>query len=136
MNDSVLNKLATIDRCLKHIRDVYALAKDNFGTDHTSQDSIVLNLQHACQASIDIANYYNKKPFSKFPKDNHDRFETLSKSGLISTELALNLQELIEFSRAATCNDQTLNLDIVKHVVEQCLTDFEAFITSVKELEA
>lgn len=136
MNDAILNKLAIIERCLKCIRDVYALAKDNFGTDHTSQDSIILNLQRACQASVDIANHFNRTLFSKFPKDNHDSFEALSKSGFISIQLALRLMELIEFSNDAVRGDQTLNLEIVKHLVENRLSDFEDYITSVKELEA
>lgn len=30
MNNSILNKLATIERCLRRIRDVYALSKEEF----------------------------------------------------------------------------------------------------------
>jgi len=40
MNDSIINKLASIDRYLDRIREVYALAKENFDSDYTSQDSI------------------------------------------------------------------------------------------------
>ena len=136
MNDSILNKLATIDRCLKRIREVYDLSKEQFDTNYTSQDSIILNLQRICQASIDLANHFNRTLFSKFPGDSRESFEALHKSGLISTELTLNLQELVYFSRLAVCDHQAFNLEIVKHVVECRLADFENFITSVKELEA
>jgi len=53
MNDATLNKLASIERCVKRIREVYRLSGAHFETDYTSQDSIILNLQRACEASID-----------------------------------------------------------------------------------
>ena len=93
MNDSILNKLATIDRCLKRIRDVYTLAKDNFETDYTSQNSIILNLQRACEASIDTANILNKQLQTGIPQSSRDSFELLKKAGFISAPLALNLQK-------------------------------------------
>ena len=136
MNEVIDNKIAKIHHGLTRIREVYYLAKDRLDTDLTSQDSIIFNLQRACQASVDIANYFTKTLFSKFPKDSRESFETLHKSGLISIQLALNFQELIEFSRTATLNDQMLNLDVVKHLVENRLSDFEDYITSLKIFEA
>ena len=61
MNDVVINKIATIERCLQRINLVYAEVGVNLSTDFTRQDSIVLNLQRACEASIDLANYVNKQ---------------------------------------------------------------------------
>ena len=135
MNDIIDHKVATIHHSLARINEVYYLAKDNLDKDLTSQDSITFNLQRACQASVDLANHFNRTLFSKFPKDYRDSFETLHKSGLISTELTLSLQELIDLSHAAVRDDQILNLEILKHVVGNRLSDFEDFITSVKELE-
>jgi uncharacterized protein YutE (UPF0331/DUF86 family) len=136
MNDSILNKLATIDRCLKRIREVYDLAKEQFDTDYTSQDSIILNLQRACEASIDAANILNKQHNTGIPQSSRDSFELLKKTGLISAPLALNLQKMVGLRNVAVHDYQTLNLEIVKHVVENRLSDFEEFIISVKELEA
>lgn len=133
MNDSILNKLATIDRCLKRIRDVYALAKENFDTDYTSQDSIILNLQRACEASIDAANILNKQHQTGIPQSSRDSFELLKKAGLISAPLALNLQKMVGLRNVAVHDYQTLNLEIVKHVVEHRLGDFEEFIDAVKK---
>lgn len=133
MNDSILNKLATIDRCLKRIRDVYALAKANFDTDYTSQDSIILNLQRACEASIDAANILNKQHQTGIPQSSRDSFELLKKAGLISAPLALNLQKMVGLRNVAVHDYQTLNLEIVKHVVEHRLGDFEEFVDTVKK---
>jgi uncharacterized protein YutE (UPF0331/DUF86 family) len=134
MNDSILNKLATIDRCLGRIREVYALAKENFDTDYTSQDSIILNLQRACEASIDAANILNKQHQTGIPQSSRDSFELLKKAGLISAPLALNLQKMVGLRNVAVHDYQTLNLEIVKHVVEHRLSDFEEFVKAMKSL--
>ena len=60
MNDVVINKIASIERCLQRINTVYSEVGDDLTTDFTRQDSILLNLQRACEASIDLANYINK----------------------------------------------------------------------------
>ncbi|MDQ0178297.1 uncharacterized protein YutE (UPF0331/DUF86 family) [Bacillus chungangensis] len=53
-NDVILNKINVIERCLIRIKEVYANDPSNL-QDYTKQDSIVLNIQRACQASIDLA---------------------------------------------------------------------------------
>lgn len=54
MNDVILNKVTTIERSVKRIHDVYENNPENL-TDFTKQDSMILNIQRACEASIDIA---------------------------------------------------------------------------------
>ena len=54
MNDVILNKTTTIERCIKRIHEVYEGNPENL-TDYTKQDSIILNIQRACEASIDLA---------------------------------------------------------------------------------
>jgi hypothetical protein len=55
MDEIVLNKAATIERCLRRITDEYAGDLANLEEDLTRQDSIILNIQRACEASIDLA---------------------------------------------------------------------------------
>lgn len=134
MNDSIINKLATINRCLDRIRDVYALSKDQFDTDYTSQDSIILNIQRACEASIDAANILNKQHQTGIPQSSRDSFELLKKARILSAPLTLNLQKMVGLRNIAVHDYQTLNLDIVKHIVEHRLGDFEDFIAEIKML--
>lgn len=54
MNDVILNKVASIERCIKRIYEEYEDNPDNL-TNYTKQDSIILNIQRACEASIDIS---------------------------------------------------------------------------------
>ena len=101
MNDIIDHKIAIIDYSLARIREVYNLAEDNFNTDLTSQDSIIFNLQRACQASIDLANHLNRTLFSQFPGDSRESFEALHKAGLTSAPLVLNLQKMIGLRNVA-----------------------------------
>ena len=135
MNEIIDHKIAMIQHSLARIHEVYYLAKDRLDADLTSQESIIFNLQRASQASVDIANCFNKTLFSKFPNDYRDSFDALHTSGLISTHLALSLQELIDFRSSAIRNEQTLNFEDVKRLVENRLSDFEDFINSINVLE-
>ena len=135
MNDIIDHKIATIHHSLTRIREVFHLAEDRLDTDLTSQKSMIFNLERTCQASVEITNHLNKTLSSTFPKDYRESFEALHESGLISTELTLRLQELIDFRSPAIRNEQTLNFEDVKRLVENRLSDFEDFINSIKVLE-
>ena len=54
-DDVVLNKAATIERCLQRVLNEYAGDKQNLVANQTKQDAIILNLQRACKSSIDAA---------------------------------------------------------------------------------
>lgn len=48
MNDIVLNKKESIERCIRQIRRYYAAPSDlPFAADHLRQDAIAINLQRA-----------------------------------------------------------------------------------------
>ena len=67
VNDVILNKISVIERCIVRINDVYAEDANNL-TDFTKQDSIVLNIQRACEACIDLAMHISAPINSVFPK--------------------------------------------------------------------
>lgn len=54
LDDVVTNKIATIERCLARVREEYRDEPARLDS-LTVEDSIVLNLQRACEASIDLA---------------------------------------------------------------------------------
>jgi uncharacterized protein YutE (UPF0331/DUF86 family) len=53
-NDVILHKMSVIERCIKRIHEEYENNPKNL-ENYTKQDSIILNLQRACEASIDLA---------------------------------------------------------------------------------
>jgi uncharacterized protein YutE (UPF0331/DUF86 family) len=54
VDDVVLNKAAIIERCWRRVRQEYRDDPSRL-SDQTRQDAIVLNLERACQAAIDLA---------------------------------------------------------------------------------
>ena len=132
MNDVIINKIATIERCLERINVVYAEVGDNLSTDFTRQDSIVLNLQRACEASIDLANYINKQQKLGIPQSSRDSFELLLKAVLLPEKVAANLKKMVGLRNIAVHDYQELNIDIVKFIVENHLVDFQHFIKAIK----
>lgn len=54
-DDVILNKAAIIERCVARVREEYADDERNLTDNLTRQDSIILNLQRACEAAIDLA---------------------------------------------------------------------------------
>lgn len=59
-HDVILNKIATIEKCLLRVKEEYYADSEHFNTNYTRQDSVVLNLERASQASIDIATHIVK----------------------------------------------------------------------------
>ena len=134
MNDVIINKIAIIERCINRITEVYQEAGVKFDTDYTRQDSVILNLQRACEACIDLANIINKQHNTGIPQSSRDSFELLNKASLLPSALSQNLQKMVGLRNIAVHDYQTLNLAIVKHVVENRLSDFENFCQAVKSL--
>ena len=54
IDDVILNKAEIIERCWQRIKEEYGNNTDNLRTNQTKQDAIILNLERACQACIDI----------------------------------------------------------------------------------
>jgi hypothetical protein len=53
-DDVLLNKAASIERCIKRARDEYASEPDTFVQSLTRQDAAILNIQRACEAALDM----------------------------------------------------------------------------------
>lgn len=134
MNKDVLyNKISIIERCLTRVREVYNQDPDNL-RDYTKQDSIVLNIQRAVEATIDIAMYIVSVKKLGIPQNSRDAFEVLNSNNLIDDSMLEKLKSMIGFRNIAVHNYQKLNLDILQKVVENHLEDFKEFIYIVNKL--
>ena len=54
IDDVVLNKMQIIERCLRRVQEEYGGTPDSL-RNFTKQDSIILNIQRACEAAMDLA---------------------------------------------------------------------------------
>lgn len=134
MNDVILNKITTIERCVKRIHEVYEGNPENL-TDYTKQDSIILNIQRACEASIDLAMHIVSEHRLGMPKTSRETFKLLEEANIIETCLAKNLMNMIGFRNIAVHDYQTLNLDILEAILKKHISDFKDFTTAILEFE-
>lgn len=127
MDDVVLNKAAVIERCLARVREVYADDERNLLENLTRQDSIILNLQRACEAAIDLAMHFVRKGRLGIPQDSREAFEILASAGQVSREQATKLRLMVGFRNVAVHNYQSLNLAIVREIIGSHLDDLAFF---------
>jgi len=97
VDDILLNKAAIIERCLKRIGEEYVGHEVELESDFTRQDSIVLNLQRACEAAIDAAMHLVRVHRLGVPQSSRDAFVMLEKSGCLAGELAASMQSMVGF---------------------------------------
>lgn len=126
MNDVILNKTATIERCLRRIHEVYDQDPENL-KDFTKQDSIVLNIQRACEASIDLAMHLISDKSLGVPKSSRDGFKLLEDAGIIENDLAKTLMNMVGFRNIAVHDYQALEIEILESILNKHLGDFKKF---------
>jgi len=131
MPDVVLNKIQTIERCLKRIREEYIGFEDTFEDNHTKQDSVILNLERASQATIDIATHIVKVRGLGLPNTSRELFDLLLENHIISNDVCKQMQGMVGFRNIAVHDYQNLNIEIVVAIVEKHLGDFEGFVREV-----
>ena len=131
MDDVALNKAAIIERCLRRVREVYADDPTNLTRDLTRQDSIVLNLQRACETVIDLAMYVISQRKLGVPQDSRDAFTLLQTAGILPTDCATRMQHMVGFRNVAVHEYSRLNLDIVHAIITKHLDDFRACSSAI-----
>ncbi|WP_264989837.1 type VII toxin-antitoxin system HepT family RNase toxin [Lysinibacillus piscis] len=135
MNDVILNKATTIERCVKRIHEVYQDNPENL-TDFTKQDSIILNIQRACEASIDLAMHIVSERKLGIPKASREGFTLLQEVGLIDADLAKIMMNMVGFRNIAVHDYQALELTILEAILDKHLDDFKKFTKVILQLEA
>lgn len=135
MDDIVLNKAAIIERCLRRIDEEYEGDAANLEEDLTRQDSIILNIQRACEASIDLAMHLVRKFVLGVPQDSRQAFDLLAEAGKLDPLAAEALKRMVGFRNVAVHDYQALNLAIVRSIVEHKLGDLRGFAQQALALE-
>jgi uncharacterized protein YutE (UPF0331/DUF86 family) len=128
MNEIILNKKVSMERCVQQIRRYCESPSDlPFETDYLKQDAIAMNLQRACELSIDIANHLIKTKKLGLPQDSRECFALLHRGGLIDARMAAGLQGMVGFRNILVHEYKNLDLKIIVDIIEhrlQGLLDF------------
>ena len=127
IDNVVINKLNSLSRCLRRIREEYGGNQLHLFENLTRQDSIILNLQRACEICIDLAMHELRKRKLGVPQSSRDTFELLKDQGVLSTDLCAAMKRMVGFRNIAIHEYRSLNMEIVRSIIEQHLVDFENF---------
>ena len=136
VDDVILNKAAVIERCVARVREEYGDDEDNLLANITRQDSIILNLQRACEAAIDLAMHVVRVRRCGIPQETRESFEMLRDAGLLHADLAARMARMVGFRNVAVHDYRKLDLQIVKSIVTDRLGDFLAFAKAIVSLAA
>ncbi|MFM8634813.1 MAG: type VII toxin-antitoxin system HepT family RNase toxin [Planctomycetia bacterium] len=124
-DDVVIQKLASIDRCLTSVRRYVADDLDRL-EDSMVLDAVVLNLQRACELAIDAACRDVSRRGLGVPIDSADAFTILERESVLSPTVAERMRGMVGYRNVAVHEDHRLDPAIVRTVVEHRLGDFEA----------
>ncbi len=122
----ILNKYETIEKCINRINEEYEGTPYNL-EDYRRNDAIVLNLQRACQAVMDIATYVVSTKALGMPHSNSDAFEILYQNHLINEETLKNMKGMIGFRNIAVHAYREVDDEILQEVIENHLEDLTEF---------
>ena len=127
VDDVLLNKAATIERCINRVREEYAKAEANFATDYSRQDAAILNIQRACEAALDVGQHLIRAKRLGVPQSSRDVFMLLAQANWIETNVAEAMKRMVGFRNIAVHDYQALLLPIVEDIITNHLDDFVNF---------
>lgn len=123
-DDILINKSATIERCVRRAREEYFADPDSFSSNFTRQDAAILNVQRACEAALDMGQHLLRRDRLGVPQSARDVFALLAKAGWIESALAETLQRMVGFRNIAMHDYQALQLPILVSIITGHLEDF------------
>ncbi len=110
----VLNKSAIIERSLRRMKEEY---QNNPSLDnYTHVDAMILNIERACQAAIDMAQHLVAVHHAGMPQTSADAFLLLEKAGLLSKKSAKAMIGMTGFRNVVIREYQELELPVLKAV--------------------
>ena len=127
MDDVILNKAEIIERCVRRVREMHGGDSDVFRAELMRQESVLLNLQRACEAAIDLAMHLVRVDRLGIPKESRDAFDLLERSGFLPSELARPMRAMVGFRNVAVHDYRRLDLAVVDAIVARHLDDLLAF---------
>jgi uncharacterized protein YutE (UPF0331/DUF86 family) len=123
-DDVLMNKAATIERCVLRAREEYARDETTFATDFTRQDAAILNILRACEAALDMGQHLIRREKLGVPQGARDVFALLARGGWIDASLAESLKRMVGFRNIAVHDYQAIQLPITVRIITAHLDEF------------
>jgi uncharacterized protein YutE (UPF0331/DUF86 family) len=133
IDDVVLNKTDIIKKCVQRIHEEYADNPENLNN-YTKQDSVILNIQRACEAAIDLGMHVIAEKGLGIPQWSRDAFDILYVQGIIDNSISERLKAMVGFRNIAIHNYQKLSIKIIQSIIEKHLKDLFDFAKIIQNL--
>ena len=124
MDDVLLNKAATIERCVLRAREEYNKNPSSFDTDFTRQDAAIMNIQRACEAALGMGHHVIRLRGIGMPQSARDVFGLLAQAGIIDAGLSEAMKRMVGFRNIAVHEYQKLQLPITVSIITRHLDEF------------
>ena len=123
-DDVLINKAATIERCVARAREEFDHDPTTFETNFSRQDAAVMNIQRACEAALDMGHHIIRRDRLGVPQSARDTFAILGQAKWIDQALADSLKRMVGFRNIAVHDYQKLLLPITVKVITEHLIEF------------
>ena len=128
MDDDVLiNKAATIERCVARAREEYAADPEGFAKNFSRQDAAILNIQRACEAALDMGLHIIRRERLGVTQSARDTFTLLAQAHWLTPAVAEQMKRMVGFRNVAVHDYQSLQLPITLNILTLHLDDFLVF---------
>ncbi len=127
----IAKKLALIETCVRELRTM--ARPDTLAEDIREQRFVEHTLQLAIQAALDAASHIVADERLGEPSTYRELFELLEKAGYVSLEISTELEKMAGFRNILVHGYDSVDLTIVKDIVENRLDDLEQFADLVRE---
>lgn len=136
MDEVLLNKAETIERCVARIREEYDSNPETFADNYTRQDAAQMNIQRACKAALDMGQHLIRRDKLGVPQSSRDVFELLTRAGWIDSSLAESLKRMVGFRNIAVHDYKKLQIPITINVITQHLDEFLCYSEAILKKDA
>ncbi len=128
--DLIRKKLAFIETCVAELRTI--ARPEPVHEDLREERFISHTLQLAIQAALDVASHIVSDERLGEPRTNRELFDLLAKGDWLSAELTETMRDMAGFRNILVQGYQTVDLQILRDIVENRLTDLLSFAQTVR----
>ncbi len=126
-DDVLINKAATIERCVARAREEYAADPESFAHNFSHQDAAILNIQRACEAALDMGQHIIRRERLGVTQSARDTFNLLAQAHWLTPAVAEQMKRMVGFRNVAVHDYQSLQLPITLNILTLHLDDFLVF---------
>lgn len=105
-----------------------ALPQEKFTQDFTNEESAKHLLQVSVECCLDLAHHVVSDEGYRTPENYYDTFVVLHEEGILPADFMPTLRQMVSFRNRVVHLYWDLDSDIVYHILQENLDDFERYI--------